>query len=288
MGHRSRDALRGRAASRAGHRPEEPVRHRVRRRRADTSGRRGRGAAGRGRASGRSPGPIARGRRPRPRDGDRRRRGGREDRRAGRRERGDGRPQGVPARQRAQSHQPQRAVHGDHREHHRWGHDRGARAVGDDRAALGRADRRDRAAPDGSRLEDRHRLREARAEGGVRPSRRRGHDRSRPQREADARGARRARAHVLQDRTDPVHATRPVATGVHHRARAAAGQRAAVVRGAGRPGDGTGARASRGKTSSIMSIRNRSRPARSPRCTGRCSRTARRPSSRCSAPTRGS
>ena len=41
------------------------------------------------------------------------------DRRARRRQRRHGRPQGVPARQRAQPHQPQRAVHGDHREHGR-------------------------------------------------------------------------------------------------------------------------------------------------------------------------
>ena len=62
---------------------------------------------------------LPRGHRHRPRDGDRRRGRGRRDRRPRRRQRRDGGQEGIPARQRAQPDQSQRALHGDHRQHHR-------------------------------------------------------------------------------------------------------------------------------------------------------------------------
>ena len=119
LGHRLRRAFRRRAAPRPGDRADEPRRHRVRQQRAHPRlGRLG-VAPRRGPAAGRGPGPLARRGRYRPRDGDRGRGRGGRDRCPGGGERGHGRPQGVPVGQRAQPHQPQRALHRDHRQHDR-------------------------------------------------------------------------------------------------------------------------------------------------------------------------
>ena len=137
--------------------------------------------------------PRARGDRRRSRPGDRARDRGARHRRPGRRQRRDGGPQGVPARQRPEPHQPQRTLHRDHREHdaRRRGHD-GDAAVDDDPLERGRDP--DRAAPDVARHEDRDGLRQARAEGAVRPAGRGRGRRPTPPGQAAAELARGARA----------------------------------------------------------------------------------------------
>ncbi len=135
---------------------------------------------------------------------------------------------------------------------------------------------RDRAAPGRSRREDRDRLRQARAEGAVRPSRRGRLSRQGPSSQAPALRARGAGTDVREDRADPVHAPRPAAAGVHPGAGHVAGRRAAAHRGAGRPRDGAGA--GRPVGGRVRSHRTPSLwpPARSRRFTGPRSPTPRR------------
>jgi hypothetical protein len=117
VGGRVRGRLLGGAPRRPGRDPASPGRHRAR------DGRGHEGARCRGRAPDLRDHDRGRARlRPR---GDRRRSGPRDrardggtrHRRPGRRQRRDGGPQGVPARQRPEPDQPQRAMHRDHREH---------------------------------------------------------------------------------------------------------------------------------------------------------------------------
>ena len=241
VGGRVRGRLLGGAARRPGGDPAPPRGHPARDGRGHPCPRRGRGAAvvrddHRGRAR-----PRARRDRRRSRPGDRARDRGARHRRPGRRQRRDGGPQGVPARQRPEPHQPQRTLHRDHREHdaRRRGHD-GHAAVDDDPLERGRDP--DRAAPDVARHEDRDGLRQARAEGAVRPAGRGRGRRPTPPGQATAELARGARADVRQDRPDPLDATGPDAARVHRGARDPPGQRASPDRGAGRPRDGAGAR----------------------------------------------
>ncbi len=105
-----------------------------------------------------------------------------------------------------------------------------------------RRDPRDGAAPHGARLEDRLRHGQARPEGALRPPRRGRHHRQAAPGEAPARGPGGAGADVLETRAGAVHAARPAAARVHRGARVVAGPRAAAPRGAGRDGDGAGAR----------------------------------------------
>ncbi len=100
---------------------------------------------------------------------------------------------------------------------------------------------RDRAPPDRARHEDRDRLREARAEGAVRPAGRRGRRRARASGQTPARRVGGAGSDVREARTDPVDAPRPAAARIHQGARDAAGRRAGAQRGAGRRRDGAGA-----------------------------------------------
>ena len=192
VGGRVRGRLLGGAPRRAGGDPAASRGYRARDGRGHAGPRRRRRAPDlrdhdRGRARLRS-----RGDRRRSGPGDRARDRGTRHRRPGRRQRRDGGPQGVPARQRPEPDQPQRALHGDHREHdaRRRGRD-GDAAVYDDPLERGRDP--DRATPDVARDEDRHGLRQARAEGAVRPARSRRRRRSPPTGQAAAELARGAR-----------------------------------------------------------------------------------------------
>src|SRR5437867_63099 len=79
-------------------------------------------------------------------------------------------------------------------------------------------------------------LRQARAEGARRTTRRRGRERPCPPGEAAASGARGAGPDLLQAGPDPLDPSRPDPAGVHHRARATPGQRPSAQRGTGRQG----------------------------------------------------
>ena len=88
--------------------------------------------------------------------------------------------------------------------------------------------------------QDRDRLREARAEGALRPAGRGGRGRPGAAGQAAARRARGAGADVREARTDPLDAARSAPARVHQGAGDAPGQRAAAHRGAGRRRDGGG------------------------------------------------
>ena len=208
--------------------PGHPDRHAVRGRRGHAGTRRRRRAPDVRHAGRRRTRPRARGDPRRPGDGDRRGDGGARDRRAGGGQRGDGRPQGVPAGQRAEPDQPQRALHGDHREHGGRAGRRCPPAPAGSRRRSARARRsRDRAPPDRPRHEDRDRLREARAEGAVRPAGRRGRRRARTSGQTAARRVGGAGSDVREARADPVDAPRSAPARIHQGARDAAGRRAA-------------------------------------------------------------
>ena len=98
-----------------------------------------------------------------------------------------------------------------------------------------------------------------------------------------ARGARGARPDVRQARAGAVDAPRPAAARVHRRARPPAGRHAAALAGRGRDGAGSRARRALGGRVRAHRADDRSRPARSPRCTAPRCRTARPSYSRCSA-----
>ncbi len=243
MGGGVRRSVRGRPPHRPGDPARQPDRHRVRRGGGDPCAERGRRTpdvrpSGRRRERSRP-----RGDQRRPGDGHRRRDGGARDRRPGGGQRRDGRSQGVPAGERAEPDQPQRSMHGHHREHGRgWAGRRTRRRPA--RAWLAPREHRrgrDPAAPDGARHEDRHGLRQARPEGALRPSRRGGRARPGTSGQAPARRARGAGSDVREARPDPVDPPRPAAARVHQGARDAAGRRPAAHRGAGRSRDGAGA-----------------------------------------------
>ena len=197
---------------------------------------------------------------------------------------GHGGPQGVPARQRPEPDQPQRPVHGDHREH---GGADGQAAVQPApaarrhrRSAASADDRgRDRASPDGARHAHRGGLREARAEGTVRTARRGGRRRARSARPSacaprSRSWARRSRSSARCCRRAPT-CCRPSSSRSSRRCRTTCTpltEEQVVEVMEQELGVPVGGRVRDDRPAS------RSRPARSPRCTARRSRPARRSS----------
>ena len=285
MGGVVRRAIRRRPPRRAGDRPGASGGHGARGRGGDAGAQRRRRAAGlhdaaRGRAWAR-----ARRDRRRPGHGDHPLLRGPGGRRADRGQRRDGRAEGVPPRQRAEPDQPQRAVHGDHREHDERPDDRDPREGNVQRDALLGGRTGDASASRGPRHQDRRGLRQARTARAVRPPGRGGGRRPHAAGEAAADRARRAGSHVLQARADPLDPPRPAAAGVHPGAGDAAGQRAAPERGTGRLRDGAGARRALGGRVRDGRPASRSPRGRSRRSIAHRSRRGRAWSSRSSAPT---
>ena len=208
VGGRIRGRLLRGAARRPGRDPPPPHRHRARHGRGHPGSSRGRRAAAVRHQPRRRARPRARRDRRRSCPRDRARHGGARHRRPGRGQRRHGRAQGVPPRQRPQPDQPQRALHGHHREHD------GRRIGRHGRAALHHDPierRRDphRASPDLARHEDRNGLRQARAEGAVRSTRPGGSRRPPTPSQAPEELARGARTDVRKAGPDPFDTSGP-------------------------------------------------------------------------------